>query len=49
MKDTYDESMSDETDLDEDALFREHVIGEDHDLLALDNLLKDAFSQEISE
>jgi len=49
MKESYNEAEFDDSDLDEDTLFREKVIGEDHDLLMIDNLLREAFFQEESE
>ncbi|MCD7962996.1 MAG: hypothetical protein LUF90_05470 [Rikenellaceae bacterium] len=46
MKENYDESLIDDAELDEEMLFAEHVIKDDFDLLAIDGLLRNAFSKE---
>lgn len=45
MHNDYDESHSDLSDVEDDDLFSRHVIQEDHGLLAIDDLLRNVFSQ----
>ncbi|MCC8088740.1 MAG: hypothetical protein LIO79_05695 [Rikenellaceae bacterium] len=44
MKENYDESLIDNAEYDEDMLFAEHVIKDDYDLLAIDGMLRNAYS-----
>lgn len=43
MKNSYDESLVDESDYDDDTLFAKYVMKDDHDLFTIDKLLRDLF------
>jgi hypothetical protein len=45
MQQEYDEISGDVPELTDDELFFRHVIGEDHELLAVDMMLRNALSQ----
>jgi hypothetical protein len=45
MQDEYDENQDDPAKMSDEELFFHHVIQEDHDLMTIDILLSNAFSQ----
>lgn len=45
MRNEYDENQDDPAEVSDEQLFFDHVIQEDHDLMTIDILLSNAFSQ----
>ncbi len=44
MQHEYDEVTADQADLSDDELYFRHVVGDDHELLAMDMMLANAFA-----